>query len=462
VQNGACKQGRSLGRMLWYGLFAVCLLMGADQSAAQPDTQRWTLAQCLERALEASPEVHEARADIQIAESQLARAKAGRLPKASFTGFLTAITGAEGNAVTGDTTNDLGPFTKGEVEIVQPLYTFGRLRNEIRAARQGVMAKQAATAKARQAVAAAVKELYYNILLSRQIKELLTESQENFLTALEKAQERLEAQEGTVTQEDVLRLRIGLSGVSKEIFTLERAAAVALSALKRQLGLPADTDFDIADTRLEPVELQLQSLPTYLEQAGQSRPEIAQIAAGLEAQRARLEAARSGYYPSFFLAGGLKYTLAPNRHNEDESPFAVDYNSVNPGGALGIRWDLDFWMTRAKVEEHRAEVAKVEIQKQNAETGIDLDVRRRYLEVQENLQKLEPAQDARKAARALMLTNIANFTLGIGEAKDIFSSIGLYTRMASEYYEAVRDLNIAAARLSQATGQEVATLTSQP
>lgn len=460
MQNGACKQGKGLGG-IWYGLLTVCLLMGADQSIAQPGMQRWTLAQCLERALEASPQVHEARADEQIAESQLARAKAGRLPQAKFTGLLTAITGAKGNAVTGDTTDDLGPFTKGEVEIVQPLYTFGRLRNEIQAARHGVMAKQAATAMARNAVAAAVKELYYNLLLSRQIKELLTESQKNFRTALEKAQERLEAQEGTVTQKDVLRLRIGLAGVTKEIFSLERAAAVALAALKRQLGLPADTDFDIADTSLQPVEPQLQSLPAYLEQAGQSRPEIAQIAAGLEAKRARLEAARSGYYPSFFLAGGLKYTLAPNRENQ-ESPFAVDFNSVHPGGALGIRWDLDFWMTRAKVEEHLAEVAKVEIQKQNAETGIDLDVRRRYLEVQENLQKLEPAQTARKAARALMLTSIANFTLGIGEAEDIFNFIGLYTRMASEYYEAVRDLNIAAARLSQAIGQEVAPLTSQP
>lgn len=460
MQSGACKQGRSLGG-IWYGLVAICLLMSPAQVTAQASPQRWTLAECLERALADSPQVHEARAEEQIAESQLAQAKAGRLPQASFTGFLSAITGAEGNAVTGDTTDDLGPFTEGEVEIVQPIYTFGRLRNEIQAARQGVIAQQAATDMARDAVVVAVKELYYNLLLSRQIHELLAESQQNFLEALEKAQERLEAQEGEVTQEDVLRLRIGLSGVTKEIFTLERAVAVTLTALKRQLGLPADADFDVADTRLQPVELQLQPLVTYLEQAGQLRPELAQVTAGLEAQKARLEAARSGYYPSVFVAGGLEYTLAPNRDNEDESPFAVDYNKVSPGGALGIRWDLDFWMTRAKVDERLAEVTKMKVQKQNAETGIGLDVRRRYLEVQENLQKLEPAQDARRAARALMLTGIANFTLGIGEAEDIFSFIGLYTRMASEYYEAIRDLNLAVAKLSQAVGHEVTALTYQ-
>jgi hypothetical protein len=115
-------------------------------------------------------------------------------------------------------------------------------------------------------------------------------------------------------------------------------------------------------------------------------------------------------------------------------------------------------MTRAKVAERLAEVAKVEIQKQTAETGIDLELQRRYLEVQEQQNKLDAAQTARKAARALMLTSLANFTLGIGEAKDVFNFVGLYTRMASDYYKVIRDLNIAAARLSQATGQEVTTL----
>ena len=79
----------------------------------------WSLEQSLTRALESSPDVHAALADEQIALSQLGRAKAGRLPRATFTGILTAITEARGDAVTGDTDDDdFNVFSKGKLEIV--------------------------------------------------------------------------------------------------------------------------------------------------------------------------------------------------------------------------------------------------------------------------------------------------------------------------------------------------------
>ncbi len=456
--SGRTYKRRSITVQVWYSLLTLFLTVSAIKVVAQPRSQRWTLEQCLERALESGPAVHEARAAVQIAANRLAQAKAGRLPRATFTGFLSYINGAEGNALTGDTTNDIGPYSEGELEVVQPLYTFGRLRYEIRAAMQGVSARHAATDQARNAVIAAVKEFYYNLLFSRQIKDLLADSQQNFTKALETVEERLDAEEGNVTQQDLLRLRIGLAGVTKNIYAAERAVIVTRGALKRQLGMPLNTPFDIADTCLEPVELQLQPLASYLEQVGQQRPEMAQLEAALEARKAQLHAARSAYYPSFFLASGFRYKVAPNREDQD-NPFLKDFNSVSPPGiALGIRWQLDFWMTRAKVAVHLAEVAQAEIQQHNAGSGIALDMQRRYLEVQGNQQKLAVAQTERKAARALLFTSLANFNLGVGEAKEVFNSLGLYTRILSDYYKGIRDFNIAAARLSQATGKEVTTL----
>jgi outer membrane protein len=460
VHTARSQQNQSTG-WAWYGLGMVLLLLSAGQTiAAEP--QRWTLEQCLERALQSSPAIHEAQADVGIAESRLAQAKAGRLPQVTFTNIGGVVNAAHGDAITGHTHDDnLGPFTKGELEVVQPLYTFGRLQNEILAASKGVDTQHAATAQARNGVIAAVKELYYQLLFSQQLKELLDEVQQNFTKALDTAQQRLDAGESTITQQDILRLRIGLAGVTKETFTLARAIAVTQDALRRELGLPPNADFHIADTSLEPVELHLQPLATYLEQAGKNRPEFVRLDAGMAARQARLQAARSAYYPSFFVAGGLRYAVAPNRDEQDNPFLRDDFNYFDGGMALGLRWRLDFWMTRAKVAEQGAELSKVEVQKENAVSGIGLDVRRRYAEVQEAQQKLDAAQTARRAARALMVSNLTNFGLGIGEGKDVFESLGLYTRMASEYYTTVRDFNIAAAKLTQATGQEITTLSYQ-
>ena len=107
------------------------LLMGAMEATAASPGQRLTLEQCLERALTYGPDVNEAQTEIRIAESQLAQAKAGRLPQATFTSINGIVNGATGNAVTGRTDNsDLGPFTRGELEIVQPLYSIGGSRTE--------------------------------------------------------------------------------------------------------------------------------------------------------------------------------------------------------------------------------------------------------------------------------------------------------------------------------------------
>ncbi len=427
----------------------------AYAQSSDPD-QAWTLERMLERALETSPEIHEALANEQLAASQLKRAKAGRLPTATFTGIVSPITGATGNAVDGDTDDDdFGIFSKGDLKLIQPLYAFGRLRNEIRAARQGVLANEAATQKSRQAVVFAIKELYYNLLLSYQIKELLDDSEDNFNKALEKVEERLENDEGNATEQDLLRLRIGVAGIQKEQFTLERAIAITLSALKRHLGIAAQDTFRLASTKLQTAKLELEPLDVYLSQARQHRPEIAQLEAGLAARQARLEAARSEYYPAIFLASGFEYSVAPNRDDQD-SPFANDFNFFSgPGIALGLRWQLDFWQTRAKVAERTAKVYQLSTKKNTALSGIALDVERRYLEMKEYQQKLKSAQQSRKAARALLVTTLTNFNLGVGEGKDVFEGLGLYTRIVGDYYKTLRNFNIAAARLTQVTGEEV-------
>ncbi len=437
--------------------FCVLVLCTSMISAhAQPSDHRWTLEQMLERALETSPDVHEALANELVAASQLGRAKTGRLPTASFTALLSPITAARGNAVDGDTDDDdFGIFSKGDLKIIQPLYAFGRLRNEIRAARQGLLAKEAATQKSRHAVMFAIKELYYNLLLSHESKALLNDSQENFVKALDTIEERLENDEGNATEQDLLRLRIGAVSITQEQLTLERAIAVTRLALKRHLKIPAQTPFKLATTKLATVKVALQPLDFYLSQVPQHRPEIAQLEAGLAARQARLEAARSQYYPAVFLAGGFEYSVAPNRDDQD-SPFANDFNFFSgPGIALGLRWQLDFWQTRSKVAERAAQVQQLTAQKDAAVSGIALDVEQRYLEVQEFQQKVKSAQQARKAARALLVTTLANFQLGVGEGKDVFEGLGLYTRIVGDYYKTLRNFNIAAARLTQATGQEI-------
>src|SRR5207244_11267532 len=132
---------------------------------------------------------------------------------------------------------------------------------------------------------------------------------------------------------------------------VDRARAVPPRARLRPVGLPPAPEAPNADTRLEPAAVKLQPLSQCLDPVGIHRADIAQLEAGLAARQARVEAARGAYYPSFFIAGGVRYAKAPNRDSQD-SPFAKDeFNYFNGGAAVGLRWQLDVWMTHAKVAE---------------------------------------------------------------------------------------------------------------
>src|SRR5713226_8495967 len=94
------------------GVLMCLLLMGAMTATAAAAGQRLTLEQCLERALTSSPDVNEVQTEIRIAESQLAQAKAGRLPQATFTSLNGIVNGAKGDAFTGRTDNSDLAFHK--------------------------------------------------------------------------------------------------------------------------------------------------------------------------------------------------------------------------------------------------------------------------------------------------------------------------------------------------------------
>src|SRR5262249_17970908 len=146
------------------------------------------------------------------------------------------------------------------MEFTQPLYTFGKLTAGKRAAEKGLEAANAKQAENRDEVIVEIKRLYSETLLARTIAELLGEVVENFQKAIEEAEKRMNANEGKVTQSDVLKLKVGLAGVAKEVPKSRNGAELGRDALARAIGVEQAADFELADERIEPVPAKLKSL----------------------------------------------------------------------------------------------------------------------------------------------------------------------------------------------------------
>jgi outer membrane protein TolC len=446
----------------------------ASPVSARPSTgnkvEQLDLRASLLRALKSHPDLGVPRADIQQAQADLQRARAGRFPRGEIVSTGGLISGAKrGNApgnlpseldplFSPDKTtdlDDLGPFVRVDIQLEQPIYTFGKLDLGVAAARDGLAARRAALRQQRAETILEVKRLFYAYQLTRELLRLLREIHADFAEAVEKAEERLTAEEGTVTQADVLKLKLGLARMTRQILTLEQQQRAALAGYRRSLGLPADANVQPADAPLQPVQVARLPALSRLEKVAFERPEWRSVEMGLKSRDKRVELARRKWYPDIFVAGLLRYAYAPGRA-DITNPFLYDpYNMLEGGLFVGVRQGLDFAVTAAEIEQADAEAARLRAQQHAARLGLPVEIRNAYFEYRERAEALKVAQQERQQSRALAAITLANFRLGLGEARDVLEALGFYAAGGSEFHRAVHDYNLAVARLSRALGREI-------
>lgn len=441
---------------------ATAALAQAPAPAPAPEAA-YDLAGCIRAAIAASNDLGAAAADLALARARLARARAGYLGEIEYTQYAGVVSEAHGTVLDPRTDKQnyfdgLGPFTRIDLSINLPLWTFGKLDAAFEAATRAIEAEAAAGDSTRAKAVLDVKRLYYGLLLSRQLASVLHDMLDAMDKALKKAEERLAARSPAITEIDVLNLRVGRSKFAKGVAEIDASAELARSALGRAVGLGPGAAFDVAERKLVPVEAEIGPVDAYLAEGIERLPEWRQLSNGLAAQEARVELESTNYYPTIFVATGVRYAVASNR-DEQDNPFASDdFNYLYPVGVLGVRWDLNFLATGAKVEEERAALERLQAQKREASSGLQLAIRRAHGEVLQHREEMRAMEDGRKAGRSLMVATVANFDLGIGEADEIFRGLGAYTETSSDYLRAVHDYNVAVGTLSRAVGRELTAL----
>lgn len=446
---------RSLLMLLCLVLSAACPASGAE---GKPGKLVLGLDECIRRALTAAPELGEARADIELAEAKLEEAKAHRFPQIEILGLFGPVSQAEGNQVYSEDRIDhlhgLTVFTRGDATLVQPIYTFGKISERMKAATHGIAVDKAKKEQQENEIALKVKEYYYGLLLAREMKELVTEVGETLDKAREKARTLLDKGSPNVEALDIYKLDAFSGDVRKYTEQARKGESLALAALRVKTGLPSDAPLDIATDRLTPVGTGVEGeLSAYLDAAMFKRPEYKQLREGLQARSALVKAVKADYYPDIFLGGYLSGAYAPKR-DKVTNPWVPDqFNHTWAGIALGLKWKIDFGITSAKVTQEQAQYKRLISTNEYAMANIPLQIRKSYLELQESEKSIAATRDAYSNAKKWAVAAMANFDMGIGPAKEIFDALQNYARMRADYFQSIYNYNMSRANLAYAVGE---------
>ncbi|MEW6002699.1 MAG: TolC family protein [Nitrospirota bacterium] len=417
------------------------------------------LEQCIQKAIEISPEISESRYEEEVYKSKKMQADSAAYPQIE----ILAITGpsprARGDQVfspdnsTRPTIN--GIFGNAEVTITQPIYTFSKIGSYKEAASNGITVARAGVDKRTSDLILRVKELYYSLLLARDLRNLVLEVRDELVDSVKKAEKQLEIGSPWADEVHLYKLKAFLGLVDKNLNEAEKAETLAKDALMTSIGLSKEKDFDIADSSLTPEDAMPEDLKSYQENAIELRPEFTQLKAGLNAKNALVIAEKSNFYPQFFI--GIKGSIS-DATNRDRvtNPFIFDYFRHSYGAAfLGLKWSLDFGITKGRVNEAWAEYHKLFEKKRFADEAIPFEVRKAYSDLEEAKKNIAETEKAYKNAKKWLVSAIANFDLGLGDAKEIGDAAVAYAQMKADNLRSIYNHRMSFANLLRATGMDI-------
>ena len=417
---------------------------------------RYDLASCVRMALASSPSIQAANADLEIAENRLRQVHAARfLPRLDLSLTLGPSPEARGDAITGVSNwRQISVFTRTELSLVQPLFTFGKLDAAVEAASGGIGAQRAGLERSRFDLEQQVARAYYLLLLANQLRALAHESRAEIDRARRTIAEKLEADTGDFTYTDLHRLDRFVYDVEENVNKVVKSQALARSALRILIGLSQSDSLVLADGSLKPVDVQIRPLEHYRSLVD-GRPDLGQLREGLRVRSAQARAVRTDLFPQVFLAGRFKYGFAPNRDRQ-RNPFLKDeFNVTELGAVLGFRQSLSFASTRAKVKEARLAYEKLGYQAQLAVQGARLEIERAYRSLIEAEANIGAARKARRATRRWFVSARDGFNAGLEEAGEMVDAVKEYSIIRAKYYQSVLEFNLAWVALRRATGNSI-------
>ncbi len=436
------------------------LLAFAPAALAQADTLDALSAMRL--ALDGSPEVRIEEAGRDFAAARARQARAAR--------FLTEFTLTTGHAVAPgldrngsaapsdalyldpDVRNDWEdprPYSEFTAEALQPVWTWGELGGQIRAAEAAVAVEDAEVAAKAGEVALRTGELVYGLALADALASIAAETGEALGTARDELQTLLDEGDESVSDADLFQLRLFEQEYLGRRAEVAEQRALAASALARQLLRPGTA---VRAAPLEPVAFGRDSLGAYQRLALARRPELRQAEAGLRARAALVRVAKSDYYPKLFVGGTARGRYAAGREQQ-RNPFVSDpYLGSSVRFGVGVRQNLTFLQTRAKVQQAEAQRDEVRFQREAAAQLVLFEVEQAYRRLVIAEAALAARDEAVRIAGEWLRTEQINFDLALGDVDDLIAAVRADLEGRAARLDAVQAYNVAVLRLLHATG----------
>lgn len=400
------------------------------------------LDRCVDIALRNNPEIAATTWEVSAAGFRIDQARAARWPSLSAdSGYFHHLDNqrliqARYNGEPGFFDTDI---FRGDIILKIPLFTGGRIINEISASQILRKAEENRLSRTRDELIFNVSSTYYGILAQRKVIYSLEFSIQAMEEQLKKISDLLAVQKAA--RVDLLRTQVRLADLKQNLVREQNLLAIQKRLLANFMGLDYDSDRIDIEGKLsfEEITCDADLLTT---EALRARPDFLATRARLEAQARRVDIARAAHYPNVSILGS--YGIRANSLGDDEDVGSVGLGLTVPlfeGGRILARESEE----RSTLAAARERLRKLELQiRQEVETAV--------LDVRSSSERVKATQQAIDQGRESLRIERQKYELGLGSITDVLDAQSALLQSETNYYRALADFRTSVARIGLVTG----------
>jgi outer membrane protein TolC len=415
--------------------------------SVQPTPPRYTLQQCLDRAMEQNSDVLIAKKRLEEAAGAIVVARAGFLPDltsyANYEWLQTEYATLDGEA------DNRSYIWNVNIRLTEAIYVGGAVRARMDIARLEQQSRTLDYESTIDQVIADVRVAFYDILRS-QSDVAVNEAAVNFL-AEEVRNEKARLDVGTGQKLNVLRAEVNLALEQSALVDARNRLRYAYLRLSGMLSIPYSIDQDRVPFEVDGTlgyDKMALELNDCLSRALVQRPELTTRENDVKVQKKQLIVDRSELLPHVDVFTGYDVVSQPDRL------YAVDYYDGYVAGVEASWHVFDGFATKGRMHATRARVEAAEISYDALYRSIQTEVVSAYRDLQraeENIQT--QTANVQLASESLNLAK-ANFDLGLSSQLELLQSRLDLTRAQTAELSARFEYNAALARLQRAMGSQ--------
>ncbi len=311
-----------------YMICAIACLSFAFAKAQTPTIQdsqkKWTLAECVEYALENNISIKQSELDLEAVDADKLEALGNMLPTMNASGGVSENTGLSFNPVTNNAQTTTFLSVTGRINVGYNVFDGLRNIRQLQRAKLSQLASQYRLDKMKDDISLFVANNYLQILTNKANLETLIA--QNLVTKEQLTQTNELVDAGQIPRGDLLEVKAQDATEQQQIITAENAVTISKVALAQLLLIKDYENFDIVDSEFEIIDESFveKSVNELISSAEENRSEVRIAEQDVEIAEKDIQIAKGAYYPtlSAFFGYDTRYT--------DATSFSQTLDPDNP------------------------------------------------------------------------------------------------------------------------------------